>query len=192
MNKTNEYYQLNAKEFVDSTINLDMSNMYNFFEKYIPNNIKILDIGFGSGRDSLYFLNKGYDVYSLDSSSELCRLANNKGLKNIINKSILDVDYKEEFDGIWACASLLHLDNKSLLEAFHIISNSLKEDGIIYVSFKCGTFSGYINDRYYTYLTEEELLKYIPNNLKIIDVMITKDVRDDKETKWLNAIIKKI
>ena len=39
---------------------------YAFFEKYLSNDTKtILDIGFGSGRDSLYF-SKKYDVYPND------------------------------------------------------------------------------------------------------------------------------
>ena len=50
-----------------------MSEQYNFFEKHLNKKAKaILDLGFGSGRDSLYFIKKGYDVYAIDPEKDFC------------------------------------------------------------------------------------------------------------------------
>ena len=43
MNSTLEYYQDNAQEFFDSTVNADVSANYDHFLKHIPEHGKILD-----------------------------------------------------------------------------------------------------------------------------------------------------
>ena len=76
----NNYYKENKDEFINNTINCDMSFHYNMFEKYLNDDAKtILAIGFGSGRDSLYFSEK-YEVYSIDPVEEFCEHAKNLGL----------------------------------------------------------------------------------------------------------------
>ena len=69
------YYNENSMEFIEDTFSCDMSLEHHFFEQYLTCARTILDLGFGSGRDSLYFKNKGYDVYSLDPTLEFCQNA---------------------------------------------------------------------------------------------------------------------
>lgn len=192
VNMNNIYYKNNAKEFIDSTINCDMTYHYNLFYKYLPINSKnILDIGFGSGRDSLYFKEK-YNVYSIDPVKEFCDYAKSLGLSNIYNTNIEDFNIDIKFDGIWACASLLHIKYDNLLFVFNKCYNLLNNDGIMYCSFKYGDFEGILNNRYFTYLNEDKLnniIKY--TNFKIEELSITSDVRDESKPKWLNIILKK-
>lgn len=186
------YYKNKKEEFIENTFNCDMSFQYNFFEKYLNENTKtILDIGFGSGRDSLYFSEK-YNVYSIDPVEEFCDYAVKLGLKNVYCKSIEDIDYKDYFDGIWACASLLHIKYDNLLFVFNKCYSALKNNGIMYCSFKYGEFEGIRDDRYFTDLTEERLNNIISNtNFKILEICITNDVRLNRDNKWLNVILKK-
>ncbi len=72
---TIDYYNQNAKYYFDKTVNVDMSKQYKLFLKYVKDNGKILDFGCGSGRDSLIFKNLGYQVFPIDGSIELCKLA---------------------------------------------------------------------------------------------------------------------
>ena len=52
------YYNKHAKEYINNTKDVNMKEYYDIFESYHKLQDKILDIGFGSGRDSLYFKNK--------------------------------------------------------------------------------------------------------------------------------------
>lgn len=74
MNQTITYYNQNAEEYFNKTVNVSMQALYDQFEAYLNPGDKILDLGCGSGRDSKYFLSKGYEVVSVDGSIEMCRL----------------------------------------------------------------------------------------------------------------------
>lgn len=191
--KMSNYYNENSKAFIDDTFTCDMSSQYNFFEQYLNNAKTILDLGFGSGRDSLYFQNKDYEVYSIDPTLEFCNNAKKMGLKHVYQMTAQKMNFKDLFDGIWACASLLHVSSNELNDTFKKCSNALKENGIMYASFKYGIFEGERHGRYFLDLNEESIKKHLKGtNLSIIDMLVTEDVRKDKETKWLNIIFKKV
>lgn len=187
------YYDEHAKEFINSTINCNMEDIYSFFNKYLNGCTNLLDIGFGSARDMLYFKNKGIEVYGIDTSSEMCKNAKKLGLKNVYNLSILDFKTDIRFDAIWACASLLHVESSKLNEVLINCCNLLRDNKYMYVSFKYGTFEGVRNNRYYIDMTLEKFLPYLNNtNLKVVDTLISTDVRSNNDTKWLNIILQKV
>lgn len=187
-----DYYDKNADEFINSTFNCDMSEQYNFFEGYLDNPKIILDLGFGSGRDSLYFMSKGINVYALDPNKAFCNNAKKIGIKNIYNIKAQEMEFENLFDGIWACASLLHISSEKLNFVFKKCSIALKNKGVMYASFKYGDFEGERNGRYFLDLNEESIKKYLDDtNLIIKEYYITKDVRANNETKWLNLILVK-
>lgn len=193
MSKTIEYYNQNAEEFFASTVNADMTAQYDLFEKYLKIGDKVLDCGCGSGRDSKHFLDKGYSVTAIDASEELCKKASELTGINVRNILFQDIDYIDEFDGIWACASLLHVDRSELQKVMSRLYESLHTSGVMYVSFKYGDYNGERNGRVFTDLTEKsfgELIALIPG-LEIIETTITSDVRPGRDEKWLNAIVKK-
>ena len=193
MSTNSKYYEEHANDFIEGTINCDMSVQYNFFEKYLNKDSKrIMDLGFGSGRDSLYFKTKGYIVTSIDPTKEFCVKAKELGLNDIRCITAQEIDYNNEFDGIWACASLLHVPTKELNDVFNRCYKSLKKNGIMYCSFKYGNFEGIRRERFFVDLNEELLKEYIKNTGFIIkEFLITKDVRPDREESWLNVILKK-
>lgn len=183
------YYNKHAKEYINNTKDVDMKEYYEIFESYLKPNFKILDVGFGSGRDSLYFKNKGYEVVSIDPIKEFCNNAKNIGLYNVIQMSVEDIEYNNEFDAIWACASLLHLKSNKLVDVFNKCYNALKDNGVMYISFKYGNFEGIIDDRYFTYLTEESFTNIInQTNFKIDGLWISED-KLNRNVKWLNVLL---
>lgn len=193
-NYTIDYYNKNTKNFIESTISVEFETMQNIFlEKLAPTSY-ILDFGCGSGRDTAYFLSRGYQVDATDGSLELCRFASDYTGIEVKYQLFQELDEVEKYDGIWACASILHLEKSELPEVFHKMCRALKGNGIIYTSFKYGDFEGERNGRYFTDLTESSargLLKEVPM-LVIEEEWITGDVRPDRgDERWLNLILRK-
>lgn len=184
------YYSKNYKEYIEKTKNVNMKESYEFFLQHITKKGKLLDIGFGSGRDMLYFKSIGFDIYGIDTEVKFVKEATKLEL-DVKCVDILNFNDKQKFDCIWACASLLHINSKSLNKAFINCSNHLSNNGIMYCSFKYGDFEGLIDDRYYLYLTENSISKYLENtNFKIIDYKITLD-KLNRRNNWINFILKK-
>ena len=195
MDKTIEYYNQNADMFAQGTRLVDFTVVQERFRKMFPIGSRILDFGCGSGRDTKYFLEKGYRVEATDGSSELCKLAN--AFTGIEVKEMLfqDLDASGKYEGIWACSSILHLSKKELLPVIRKMCDALKDNGVIYTSFKYGDFEGERNGRYFTDFTEDAFDKFIKviQELTIEEEWITSDVRPGRgEEKWLNLILRKI
>ena len=194
MTNTINYYNQNAENFIANTQNADMHPTQERFLRLLDANTSILDFGCGSGRDTKYFLEKGYQVTATDGSSELCRLASEfTGIK-VKEMLFQELDAINQYDGIWACSSILHLPKKELLPVIQKMCEALKDNGIIYTSFKYGDFEGERNGRYFTDFTEKTFREYIEKvpELTIEEAWITSDVRPGRgEEKWLNLILRK-
>ena len=193
-NRTLDYYNKNASSFAETTIDVDFQETQKRFQKLLPMQGYILDFGCGSGRDTKYFLSQNFLVDAIDGSEKLCRIASDyTGIK--VKKMLFkELDEIEKYDGIWACASILHLPQNELQMVFRKMVRALKRDGIIYTSFKYGDFEGERNGRYFIDFTEEKFNKFILNieNVKLKEEWITCDVRPGRgEEKWLNIILQK-
>ncbi len=191
---TLNYYNENAKEFTASTINVDFTSVQDRFLNKLASSSSILDFGCGAGRDTKYFLEKGYIVEAIDGSEELCKLASEYTgieVKHMLFQELHDV---EKYDGIWACSSILHLPYEELVEVMKKMKVALKDTGIIYTSFKYGSFEGVRNGRYFIDMTEESLEKLIQDvgGLDVEEMWVTSDVRPGRgEEKWLNLFLRK-
>ena len=194
MRNTIEYYNQNAKSFIEGTLTVDFTRVQNMFLNFLPQNSVILDFGCGSGRDTKCFLEHGYQVEAIDGSIELCKAASEYTGINVKHMYFQELKEIDKYDGIWACSSILHLNHNDLETVLKKMALAVKANGIIYTSFKYGTFSGERNGRYFTDMTEEtfdELLQKIPE-LEIEEQWITSDVRPGRgEEKWLNLILRK-
>ena len=195
MYKTIDYYDNNALKFVSGTLDVDFTETQDAFLSLIPEGGLILDFGCGSGRDSRYFLSKGYKVEAADGSETLCEIASeNTGLE--VRKMLFsELNDNEKFDGIWACASVLHLTKEELRMVLLKMVHAVKTGGYIYVSFKYGDFEGYRGERYFSDFTEKIFREYISviSGMDIVKDWITSDVRPGRsDEKWLNIILKKI
>jgi len=105
-----------------------------------------------------------------------------------------ELDVVEKYDAIWACSSILHLPYDELADVLEKMKVALKENGLIYTSFKYGEFEGERGGRYFTDMTEERierLLKQI-EGLRIEESWVTGDVRPGRgDEKWLNLFLRK-
>lgn len=190
MKKTQDFYNQNAAEFFEGTVAADMMQNYKPFLERLPKGAKILDAGCGSGRDSLAFKKLGYEVTAIDGSEELCKLASKYIGQEVKHIQFQELDFENEFDGIWACATLLHVPSQELSVVIESLVKALKKDGVLYVSFKYGDFEGERNGRYFHDLTEEKAEElFTVGGLKVEKMWITSDVREGRgDEKWVNLI----
>ena len=194
---TLDYYNKNAQEYCNQTISVDFDFIYQKVLPLLPQNAYILDFGCGSGRDSKKFLDLGYCVKAIDGSIEMCKLATKYLEIEVICMDFFDFHDIDTYDCIWACSSILHIEDECLFTILNQMIDALKVGGIIYTSFKVGT--GYMikEGKYYNFLTKEKmmgLLEKTGKKVKLIDYFenspIARRTINSNET-WGNYIIQK-
>jgi len=171
-----------------------MSALYKPFLELVPENGRILDAGCGSGRDSLYFKQRGYQMEAFDGSSEMCRLASALLGQSVHRKEFGEVEWVSEFDGLWACASLLHVRRQNIDSVIERLSRSLQPDGVMYISFKNRDGEWEQNARFFNGYTEESFDDLLRNHAGLVPISIwtTDDARPNRGgEKWLNALLRK-
>lgn len=191
---TLNYYNNNAVDFYQNTVSVEFSDTQSKFLSKLDKNAHILDFGCGSGRDTKAFLNQGYHVEATDGSAELCRLAAQYTGIPVRHMLFQELSAVDQYDGIWACSSILHLPPNELSDVMCKMATALKPNGIIYTSFKYGTFSGERNGRYFTDMAESTFTAFIRNIADLVteEQWISSDVRPGRgEEQWLNIILRK-
>ena len=197
MDNTINYYNTNARDFISNTKDVVFNETQDLFineilSRFSNDNLLILDFGCGSGRDTKYFLDKGFQVEAIDGSKEMCRFASEYTGLNV--RQVLFQDWKSDkfYNGIWACSSILHLSHDMLITVLKNLLQHLEPNGILYTSFKYGNFEGERDGRYFINFTEETFNKFLNNldDFKLIKSWITSDVRPGRENeKWLNIFL---
>lgn len=191
---TLDFYNQNAQSFALGTVSVDFHETQDRFLKLLDKGSLVLDFGCGSGRDTKYFLEHSMHVEATDGSEELCRIASDYAGIPVKQMLFQELKETEKYDGIWACSSILHLPKQELKAVLVKMADALKEQGIIYTSFKYGDFEGERNGRYFTDFTEDTFRDFVADitEIQIEEVWITGDVRQGRnEEKWLNLIMRK-
>ena len=232
---TIHFYDECSEQYAELTVKADMSKQYAKFMAYLPSGagildvssaakqnvasgqVKILDAGCGSGRDSLFFMKKGYAVTMLDASAGMCKCAEKLTGQKALCMKFDEIEFADRFDGIWACASLLHVPEKELETIFVKFWRALKDNGILYASWKYGEEERYDGERFYCDMTEEKLKNVLArvkmakrlqdanclsgahdcesdaNLFDCLECWVAEDALPlGREQKWLNVIVKKI
>jgi len=185
-----KFYDEHASEFFADTVSLDMTNFHQKFLVHIPSGGLILDAGCGSGRDTKAFIEMGFRVIAFDASAPLAELATRHTGQRVNVRQFADVAEQACYDGIWACASLLHLPAAEIPSSIGRLWASLKPGGVFYLSFKYGTGERQHNGRHFTDADQVYLgawLDPLPE-LDRIDYWITDDQRANRKEQWINAL----
>ncbi len=172
-----------------------MTSLYGTFLQSLKTGDKILDVGCGSGRDSYYFKQQGYRVSAFDASIEMVKRSSKLLGQSVIHSSFEDFHTTDFFDGIWACASLLHVKRNQLSSIVQKFADSLKQNGLFYMSFKDGDHEFTHEGRYFNCFSENTFRFFVQDlpDLHLFDLFKTKDVRPEKAQEyWLNCFLHKI
>ncbi len=188
-----DYYDRNAEEYFHTTRSVDMSPLYSRFLDLVPPGAAILDAGCGSGRDAKRFIELGYRVTAMDASPKMAALAESYLGQPVDVLRFQDISYCDRFDGIWACASLLHVPLKELMSAFQRLRNALRDNGILYVSFKYGAGEYERDGRRFTHMNEDLFSRMMDQigRFTEIDVWVSEDRRSDRADElWFNGLLR--
>jgi len=191
--QTMSWYNSNSKEYFRTTAHLDLKHLYDNFLPNLSMGDIILDAGCGVGRDTRHFIREGFRVVSFDASFEMVKLCNQYPFAYCMHKSFSDIDFIEEFDGIWACASLIHLNQKKFCDALYGLSKALKPGGKIFISLKDKDSASKVQQRKTYYHDEKFVKKFMSDELmlKELNVWPTEGAVQDEISNWVNYIYTK-
>ena len=189
-----EYYDRYAVPYYEETVELSMEEQLNRFIELLPENAEVLDLGCGSGRDTLYLDEEGFSVTAMDGSAKMCELAEIHTGKEVLHLRAEEMEFDDVFHGIWACSVLGHFPPDKMQQVMEKILDALKEDGILYFSVRRGDRDGRYNGRYYYDYSRsslEELLESF-KEIEILEIWKTDDARGENyENQWYNVLVKK-
>jgi SAM-dependent methyltransferase len=193
-----EFYDANAEAFISKTRDVDMSDMQQRFLAALPVNdgklARILDAGSGSGRDALSFRLLGYAVEAFDVSPAMVAATREHAGVEVQQMGFEDFSWDHQFEGIWACASLLHVAEANLPEVINRLVAHLTPGGALYLSFKLGMGERVKDGRRFTDMTEASIATLLNGyaGLSAPDIWQSKDCRPDRAAElWINAVVNK-
>ena len=191
---TIRFYDEHAEEYIRSTLAVDMQSLYEPFLSQIPKGGRILDAGCGSGRDSKAFLDRGYCVVSIDASQKMVDATTKLTGQQAHHMAFQEINFSEEFDGIWGCASLLHAPSIELTDVFGRLASALRLSGVFYASFKAGHGERHHDGRLFTDMDEASITALVGGiaGLELLQLWHTDDLRISRVDKWLNVLLHKI
>ena len=188
------YYGCNASAYFDETVSLPPIPARERFIGLLSTGATILDLGCGSGRDSAFFRKKGFRVTAVDASPQLALLASTYIGQVVHAMRFDDIAYESCFDGIWACASLLHCARGEIRSIFGRCVRALSIGGVWYMSFKHGDCER-IDDRgrCFTDYTPESLRSTLDelNTVSILDIWTEVSQLRNADQCWVNALVKR-
>jgi len=192
--KTYLFYKNNVEQYVNETLDINITDSIQRFIEHLPKESKILDIGCGSGRDSLCFKQQGFSVVATDSVSEMAISASKNISQEVLVRSFFNLGINDIFDGVWASASLLHCPKSEMTSALQNITNALKTNGIAYISLKQGEGECLDKfDRYFSYYSEQEVAELIDQieGLTIEKLWLDESTLRGSHQVWINLLLTK-
>lgn len=196
------WYDKHAKEFAQKAGSAVYDTLAQF-TKLLPKGGKVLDAGCGSGRDTMLFLQGGFDATGIDLSSGLIEEAKkeNPECKFLVGDMRHLPFPNNDFDGVWASASLLHFETRQDVEkSIQEFNRVLKKHGILYVSVKLQTGKEktgleedkrFTEPRFFQYFTQDEIHELIKDGGFTISISTIEQSRSRADIKWVQIIAKK-
>ncbi len=163
LTRTLASYEAHAAAYAARSQAEDLARGWSSFIRSLLPPACLLDLGCGAGRDLAYFRNRGYRVVGLDRSAGLLAQAAAyvPGVPLTLGDARTLPFRSGAFDGVWACASLLHLPREALPTALAEVRRVLRGGGVFYAALKAGSgtdSNDTFGERFFTLYQPPELV----------------------------------
>ena len=190
---TEAFYRENAQSYFHRTFELQMDHLYRPFLEAVGDGRRLLDVGCGSGRDVKAFRVLGYDAFGIDPSPDLVALATAHAGPYFSVARAETYKAHDRFDGVWACASLLHLRRADLHSTMRNLRALLKQGGVLFASVQLGAGDCAQPDgRWYIYYSAAEFKDATTESgLMVLRSWETNDVLRNDGPTWINILARR-
>jgi len=188
------FYEQNAEDFFRRSVDADMARGHGEFTALLEPGARVLDAGCGSGRDALAFSRAGFQVTAIEAAPNLAALARAHAGLPIQVMTFDQIDWQGAFEGVWACASLLHVPRAELASAVRRLRDALTPGGVFWMSFKYGTGERQAGERTFTDLDESGARALLAEvgGLSLTSLHVTEDVRAERSgDRWLSILCRR-
>ena len=188
--ETIDFYDSDPGGYAAKTFSADISDSRDRFVRLMPEGARILDLGCGSGRDTVAFRELGFSVEPVDGSEGMVAQAERNTGAPVRHLLFRDLDYEDEFDGVWACSTLLHVHSDELPDIIGKVRRSLRDGGVFYLSFKKGTFEGMRDGRYFHDM-EADGVRALAESAGFAVLEVWESSELSRRQVWVNALVRK-
>ena len=195
---TEQYYSDHYIDYIRRTEKFEyFDNLYQLISKYsnyLEENSTILDVGFGSGRDAIFFADRGFKVSALDNNLNFIHeLRKKRNDIELIHSSIRDLSSPIPFDAMWICGTISHIPVNQLKITIQGIVKNLKVNGYLFISYKCSEHSFSMVDdlgRFFQVMRSEDMLDLLKGNgIEVIETEMDIADRNDEALWYWNYVI---
>ena len=186
-----QFYEDNADDFFRRSVDADMAQGWAAFGALVRPGGRVLDAGCGSGRDTLALAKQGFRITPIEASPKLAALASAHTGLPVAVMTFDQIVWRDVFDGIWACASLLHVPRADLPEVMRRLRDALVTGGVWWMSFKYGAEERQASGRHFTDLDEAGARTLIEEvgGLTLLSMEVTGDARAGRASdRWLSVL----
>lgn len=194
---TNQYYVNNAPDLIMRYDSADMSELHQLLAKHIQLNSKIIDIGFGSGRDLAFLQSNGHDIYGIDPVESFVIQAQQRFTdirEHFKIGSFLSVDFPldwlNSFDTVISIAVWMHLKAHERPHAIETIKALVKPNGNIILSFSLGGRDSDDGRHFEPLQLQEVINEFNDAGFSVIETVCTQDSLGRDSIKWATVVLK--
>jgi SAM-dependent methyltransferase len=159
-----------------------------------PAGIRLLEVGAGTGQDSVFFAESGLDVVATDLSPEMVARCRAKGVDARV-MDVLQLDLPPgSFDAVYSMNCLLHVPSADLPAVLRAIRGVLRPGGLCYL----GSYGGAGDEgvwpqdwhdppRFFSWRTDEQIQEYARESFAIVDFHVVVEADHHFQSLTLSA-----
>jgi len=187
-------YDTSAKTFAERTFHIRLSKEMARFSGRLAPGVRVLDVGCGPGRDTIWLSEQGFDAVGVDLSLGMLQ----EGRARSVPAPFVQADMaclpfrRGSFRGLWVCASLLHVPKQQAGNVLRELERVV-HPGHIYLAVKSGEGEAWIRDRqgyrrFFAYYSPSEIQLLVERSgFEVLDHWINKDASGG-DHPWINIL----